>query len=354
MWLLDSKSRRRSLATLRSSTLLVWVSVSLCLAVLAASALVHAAPAAAISTPTPTSQAPPTRIVSINPSLTSILIALGAVDTLVGVDDYSATNQKEVAHLPRVGGLFNPSLESVVALRPGLVVLVPSAEQRDFRRRLEELGIAVAAFENVRFDEVMENIERLGALTGHVPEARARVDAIRRKRAVVAKLATGRSRPKVLVVLQRDPIFVAGRGSFIEQMLDTLGADNLAGEFADPYPRVAVEWVVARAPEVVIDLSPGSEDPTLYWSRWPSLPAVADGRVLRVDAALVSMPGPDLDRSLEVLGGALYGDAFVSEIANEMAEETDSQAGSRAEAPAEPPADPRPRPTAPFEPEQRR
>jgi len=258
--------------------------------------------------------APASRIVSINPSLTSILISLGALDALVGVDDYSAESQKAVAHLPKVGGLFNPSLEAVVALRPGLVVLVPSAEQRDFRRRLEELGIRVAVFDNVHFDEVIENIERLGSLTGHEPEAAERVAAIRRMRRVVAQLAAGRSRPKVLVVLQRDPVFVAGRGSFIEQMIDTLGADNLAAEFADPYPRVAVEWVVARAPDVMIDLSPDVEDPALYWGRWPSLPAVAGGRVLRVDAALVSMPGPYLDRSLEVLGGSLYGEAFVAQI----------------------------------------
>jgi len=254
------------------------------------------------------------RIVSINPSLTAILLAIGAADTLVGVDDYSAGIRSEVAHLPRVGGLFSPSLEAVVALRPDLVVLVPSTEQRDFRRRLEELGIAVSVFDNIRFDEVLENIERLGDLTDHRAGARRRVEAIERTRAAASKAAAARTSPRVLVVIQRDPVFIVGAGSFISEMLATLGARNLGEAFQDPYPRVAVEWVIARAPDVLIDLSRDPEPPETYWARWPSIPAVARSRVLRLDPQLISMPGPDLDRSLELLGEGLYGADFVDEI----------------------------------------
>src|SRR5687767_12078634 len=95
----------------------------------------------------------PRRIVSLNPSLTAILVAVGARDRLAGVDDFSARSQPEVAGLPTVGGFFNPSLEAVVAVRPDLVVLVPSAEQRGFRRQLEDLGIAVEAFDPVSFED---------------------------------------------------------------------------------------------------------------------------------------------------------------------------------------------------------
>ena len=112
-----------------------------------------------------------------------------------------------------------------------------------------------------------------------------------------------------LLVLQRDPIYVAGRGSFIEEMVSALGAENVANELDDPYPRVAAEWVVDRAPEVLIDLSPDNAAASDYWSRWSSIPAVRDARVIAVDAELISMPGPYLDRSLAVLGGALYGES---------------------------------------------
>jgi ABC-type Fe3+-hydroxamate transport system substrate-binding protein len=254
------------------------------------------------------------RIVSINPSLTSILVALGARDTLVGVDDYSARQSPEVADLPRVGGLFSPSLEAVVALRPDAVVLVPSAEQRDFRDRVEALGIRVHVFQNIHFDEVLENIRRLGELVGREPAARERVAAIERTRAAVARAAAGRPAPRVLLVLQRDPIYVAGRGSFIDEMIETLGARNLGAEFDDPYPRVASEWVVAQGPDVLIDLSPDRGGALAYWSRWPSIPAVANGRMLELDAEQISMPGPYLDRSLEVLAGGLYGEDFANEL----------------------------------------
>ena len=118
------------------------------------------------------------RIVSLNPSLSAILLALDAGDLLVGVDEFSAQALPEVAHLPRVGGLFNPSLEAVVALQPDRVIAVPSVEQRDFRDRLEGLGIAVSLFENISFEQVMDNIERLGVLARREVRAQRRVAEI--------------------------------------------------------------------------------------------------------------------------------------------------------------------------------
>jgi iron complex transport system substrate-binding protein len=262
---------------------------------------------------------PARRVVSINPSLTSMLLAIGAQDALVGVDEYSASQLPSVTGLPRVGGLFNPSLEAVVALRPDLVVLVPSSEQRDFRAQLEALGVRVEVFDNIRFDEVLENITRLGSLVGREREAQARVKAIRDERAAVTRAVAGLPPPRVLLVLQREPIFVVGRGNFIEEMVQAAGATNLGAEFADAYPQVTVEWVVARAPEVLLDMSLEPEEPASYWSRWPSLPALARGRVLRLDPALVSMPGPHLDRALEKLAVGLYGDEILPAIERERA-----------------------------------
>ena len=251
--------------------------------------------------------ASPKRIVSLNPSLTGIMVALGAEQFIVGVDDYSAGKIPEVASVPRVGGLFSPSLEAVVALRPDLVVLVPSSEQRDFRRRLEELGVPVIAFENIRFAEVLSNIRRLGVLVEREAEAQARIDAIEAARDAARRLGEVGSAPGVVVILQRDPVYVVGGGNFIQEMLEVLGANNLASEFSDPYPRVAVEWVVAGAPDVLIDLSPFKGEALEHWSRWPSIPAVTSGRVVALDAELISMPGPDLDRAFEVLAEGLYG-----------------------------------------------
>jgi ABC-type hemin transport system substrate-binding protein len=121
------------------------------------------------------------RIVSMNPSLTSILVALGAADRLVGVEEHAARVHAELASVPVVGGLFNPSLEAVVAAEPDLVVLVPSAEQRDFRRRLESLGIEVLALPNISVAEIEASIEALGARVGDPSKAEARIREIRER-----------------------------------------------------------------------------------------------------------------------------------------------------------------------------
>jgi iron complex transport system substrate-binding protein len=254
------------------------------------------------------------RIVSLNPSLTAILVAIGAEDLLVGIDDYSATLTPSVADLPRVGGLYSPSLEAVVALAPDVVVLVPSAEQRDFRERVQALGIRVEIFENIRFDQVLENIGRLGAMSGRDAAARARIDAIVRTREAASKWTRGRTPPSVLVVLQRDPVYVVGRGSFVAEMLTYVGGRNLGDEFDDPYPRVAIEWLIAQRPEVLIDLSPETDAATAYWARWPSIPAVEQGRVLDLPADLIGMPGPWLDRAILALAAGLYGDEMAEQI----------------------------------------
>lgn len=248
------------------------------------------------------------RVVSLNPSLSAIAVALGARQRLVGVDDWSAEQVPELASLPRVGGLYNPSLEAVVALEPDLVMLVPSAEQRDFRARVEDLGIQVEVFENITFREVLENIERIGHLLGREGEARARVDAIRATRARVAAAVASLQSPRTLLVLQRDPLFVAGSDNFIDEMVTAAGGDNLGRAFGDAYPRTSLEWAIEAAPEVILDLGPDPDAARSFWQRWDSLPAVREGRVIPLDAAVVSLPGPYLDRSLEALARALHGD----------------------------------------------
>lgn len=256
---------------------------------------------AAPETPPPAAR----RVVSMNPSLTAILIALDATSLLVGVEEQSRRLHPEVAQLPTVGGLFNPSLEAVLRLEPDLVVLVPSAQQRDFRRRLEELGVEVLVLPNISFEQTLASIETLGARVGRARAARERVAAIRRTLAEVAAEAAGRPRLRTVVVVQRDPLYVVGRGSFIDAMLAAAGAENPAAVFGEPYPRAAVEWLIAAAPEVILDATGESPGPAAYWSRWPSLPAVASGRALAVEPALVTMPGPDLDRGLRALAEVL-------------------------------------------------
>jgi iron complex transport system substrate-binding protein len=241
------------------------------------------------------------RVVSLNPSITSTLLALDARGALVGIDDYSAVVEPLVADLPRVGGLFNPSLEAIVGLAPDFVALVPSAQQRSLVERLTALEVEVLVLANITLPELLDSITTLGARIGRPLEAGRRVAAIERAFAEVEAAAASRSRIRAVLVLQRDPVYLVGAGSFIDTMLRAVGVDNLGAVFDDPYPRVGVEWLIARAPELLLDASDDPEPANTHWARWPSIPAVAAGRVVAVTASEVTLPGPYIDRALRSL-----------------------------------------------------
>lgn len=261
------------------------------------------------------------RLVSLNPSLTAIIERLGAGEALVGVDDYSARISPSLADRPRVGGLFDPSLEAVLALRPDRVLLVAGLEQESHGASLRRLGLEVEVFENERYAQVLANIERLGRLVAREAQAEARITAIRALRAAVERAVAGRPRPRAVIVLDRSPLYLVGGATFLDELLGAVGAVNLGAEVAQGYPRGSLEWLVAAAPELVLDLSPQVETQgaLAFWARWPSLPAVRSGRVLALDATRVSLPGPDLDRALRDLAIAVHGEAIEAAIDRALA-----------------------------------
>jgi len=259
------------------------------------------------------------RLVSLNPSLSAIVARLGAADALVGIDDYSARVVPALAGRPRVGGLFDPSLEAVLALRPDRVLLVAGVEQESHGDALRRLGLAVEIFENERYEQVLDNLARLGRLVGRESAAAERIAAIRATRAAVARATRALPRPRTLIVIDRSPLYLVGGDTFLDELLGAVGAINLGAEVAKGYPRGSLEWVVAAAPELLLDLSPQDEAPLAFWARWPSLPAVASGRVLALDATEISLPGPELDRALRALAVAVHGRAIDAAIERELA-----------------------------------
>jgi ABC-type Fe3+-hydroxamate transport system substrate-binding protein len=250
----------------------------------------------------------PQRVVSLSPSLTQVLLALDAGDAIVGVDDSSAQTEPRVRDLPRVGGLFNPSVESIVALRPTLVALVPGAQQRDLQERLASLGIAVLALPNISYEDVVRSIAQLGDRIGRSDAARSREAAIRTAWRDSRTRVERTARVRTVLVLQREPLYVVGRGSFLDSMLDAAGAENLARTFDDPYPRVSIEWLIAAAPDLILDAADPADEAGAHWTHWPSLPAVKRGRIVTLDRS-ITIPGPYLDRSLAALSAHVRGAA---------------------------------------------
>ncbi len=316
-------------AARRFASVLLGVAVGLSSVPAASAAARDEPPAPRVAAPgEPSARARWPRLVSLNPSLTAIVARLGASAALVGVDDYSVRVEPALADRPRVGGLFDPSLEAVMALRPERVLVVAGLEQASHGEALRRLGLEVEVFENERYEQVLANIERIGRLVDREAQAGERIAAIRALRAAVERAVAGRPRPRTVIVLDRSPLYLVGGETFLDELLQAVGAQNLGAEVARGYPRGSLEWLVAAGPELLIDLSPqaeaeaaggaasaaGDTDALAFWSRWPSLPAVKSGRVLALDATRVSLPGPDLDRALRDLAVAVHGAGITAPI----------------------------------------
>ena len=253
--------------------------------------------------------APARRIVSLAPSLSEIVFALGAGGALIGVDDY--LDLPEAAQLPRVGGLLNPNLERVLSLRPDLVLMVHSF--RSAADRLRDAGLRVAVVPNESLDDLDAAVASVGALTGRETEATAlRKSLLDEMRAVAATVA-GRPRPRVAFVLDHRPgsladLYVAGRASFLTRVVELAGGDNVFGDVASGAARIGAEEMLRRAPEVILDSTKG--DVAAAWRTLPVLPAVRDGRVLAVFDEKLIVPGPRVARATRRIAALLHPEAF--------------------------------------------
>jgi len=256
--------------------------------------------------------APPRRMVSLVPSVTEALFALGAQDLLVGVTDF-CDYPPAARRKPSVGGMLAPSLETLVMLGPDLVIATTAGNREETFAQIERLRIPVYLVNPASVADMLDVISRLGALTGHEAAATRLVASLdSRIKAVAARVAT-RPRPRVLYVLWPEPLIVPGRGSLVSELLALAGGDSVTADGAQPYPRFSLEAAVARAPEVILLASHGSRQGPMArdkWERFSGLPAVKSGKLYTVDGNLLHRYGPRVVDGLETLARLLHPEAF--------------------------------------------
>jgi iron complex transport system substrate-binding protein len=255
--------------------------------------------------------APPARIVSLAPSITETLFAVGAGDRVVAVSDF-CDYPPEVKRLPRVGSFNAPSVEAVVAQRPDLVIAAPSPGNHESVLTMERLGMRVEIVDPERLADLPVVTRRIAEVAG-VPAAGERLVATmtREMDGVRARVA-GAPKPRVLMLVGQDPLVAVGPESFLGELLVEAGAANVAPR-GESWPRLNVEVVIAEDPQVIIDLSMGSEAGTAtatYWTRFPSLAAVRDERVYPFRSLEALRPGPRIAQALAELARLLHPDRF--------------------------------------------
>jgi len=265
--------------------------------------------------------AAPRRIVSLAPSLTETLFALGLSGRVVGVDDYSVW-PPEVAGKARLGGLFNPNLEKMVSLRPDLAVLLPS--EHDVAAKLQGLGIPSLIVATESLADVERSFLAIARRCGVTP-AGERLAASFRAGLAPRPVAGA---PRVMLSVGRQPgrltgMLAAAGGTFLDELLGRLGGVNVFAGAATRYPQVGMEEVVARAPQVILELRSEAAPPPVVavlvddWRQLPTVPAVGDGRIAVIAGDYVLVPGPRLPRLYRRMREALLARAPASGAAGQ-------------------------------------
>lgn len=250
----------------------------------------------------PRPPAAPRRVVSLAPSLTDTVIALGKAGALVGVTRYD--DAPEVARLPRVGGFLDPSPEAVIALRPDLVLWIADGGALPHVQRIAAMGVPVLAVPVVSVADVLACARLVGSALGDAAGgerlARSLSDAV----AGARRQAAAGPRVRVLFVIGREPLVVAGPGSYPDELLRIVGGENVVRSDRS-WPFYPVERAVADDPQLVIDAA--VLEPAAGIARLSAIPAVRRGAVVRLQDDAALRPGPRLVRALGALARAVRG-----------------------------------------------
>lgn len=253
-------------------------------------------------------QAEPRRVVSVLPSTTETLCALGLCERLVGVDDYSDF-PASVSKLPKVGGLYNPNIEAMVALKPDLVVV---SKYGKLAESLAAAGITVLAINPETYDEVFSKTLVLGRVMNREAQAKTLVIQMRRDIAKIEILTKNAVR-KPTAYYEVDPTpYTVGPNSFIGVLLGKAGAVNIIPASLGDFPKISPELVVQQNPQLIlgVDLATAKARPG-----WANIAAVKSGRVTAIVPGsaldnLLTRPGPRLPLALAALAKIVHPEMF--------------------------------------------
>jgi iron complex transport system substrate-binding protein len=270
---------------------------------------------AVLTLPTQAAEVTPRRIVSLIPAVTEMIFAMGGGSRLVGVSSYDRV-PPEVVRVERVGGLFDPNVERILSLKPDLVVVYDT--QAELKQRLNRAGIPFYAYEHRALADVMVTIRAIGARIGLPGEAAALASSMERDIQAVRTRVARLPRLRTMLVFGREPsslrnITASGGYGFLHDMLQAAGGDNVFADILRQSVTVSTEMVLARRPDVIIELHYGESvkppDIALELQAWDvlqSVPAIRNRRVHLLVGDEFVVPGPRLVEGIRRLAVTVH------------------------------------------------
>lgn len=254
------------------------------------------------------------KIVSLAPSITEILFALGLNEEIAAVTDFcdypAAASTK-----PKIGGFVNPDIERIVSLKPDLIIGIRDGNRMDTVHRLNDFGFPVYLIDPKGFDGIMLTINNIGEIVGRQDEARRISRNMLLKKKEAMSLTQSLSKPKVFFQVGDAPIVTVGRGTLADDLIRLAGGKSISEDEPMSYPLYSVETILSKAPEIIIMSSmEGSKDYLNLirkWQNWTTLPAVRMNAIHVVDSNLVDRPTPRIEKGIDALMRIIHPEVLI-------------------------------------------
>lgn len=259
----------------------------------------------------------PERIISMSPGVTETLFALGLGDNVVGITRY-CTYPPEIEKISKVGGFYDPSYETIVSLKPDLVILLTS--HKSIEKNLEKLGLKILTVQNNEIEDILDSITTIGNFCGTEKKAAELIKNIKKRIRIIKNITSDLSRPKVLISVDRNAgtqlfneVYVAGKNIFYDRLITLAGGKNVCDSRNIRYPVLSGEGIIRLNPDVIIDIVPDYREKGLEikniiaeWDSFSSIEAVKNKRVYVFDNPYTAIPGPRFILTLEALAKTLH------------------------------------------------
>lgn len=253
------------------------------------------------------------RIISLAPSITEILFALGLNEEIAAVTAF-CDYPEAALNKPKIGGFINPSIEKIVSLKPDLIIAIRDGNRWETIHRLNELGFPVYVVDPKNFDGVMRTIRNIGEIV-EKPGASVRIirNMVTRKENIL-NLTQSLSKPRVFFQVGDAPIITVGRGTLANDLIRLAGGENISEDEPVNYPLYSIETVMLKAPEVIIISSMESKRDCMSlikkWQDWKNIPAIKRKSIYVIDSNLVDRPTPRIIEGLEAMVKMIHTESF--------------------------------------------